>query len=400
MTSKDPLLSEFLNRGIKESTYKRDLQVLKQYLQFVKDYTNNPDLTFTILIEQAEDDEDNRLRIRKRRNIEYLRQYHIYLESPELDYALNTAKRHYATLNTFYTHFDIQLPKKKQKFSIKPTTESIEDIPTKEDIITAIGVTGLKAKAMILTMSSSGMDSSTVRNLTLGEMVAGIKDYIGYPTDDFDINHFIKTCREQDDNDIIPYWEGFRSKTEHHEIKYYTFSSPESFTSILDYFEYSHHNTNKPKQLTDYLFPGANGKMSDQNISEIFRRINRHVWNNKKINDHIFFHSHALRKFFSNVLEDNEVGGRSFDHMMGHSLGKVKDAYVKPKKERLLVQYNKALPDLLMEKVIVKDRTSAEIKQIVLENKAKDKRISEVEETNRMMEQQMKRVLKELDLEK
>jgi integrase len=363
---KDHILTEFLERGVKESTASRDIYALNRYLKHIQTTTQQPNLTFEDLIDQAEEDLDNIPRERKRRTTQYLKSYHSFLDNS--GFTLHTVVRDYATIKNFYTYFDITPPNIKKKWTIDPIHESIDDIPTKKDIIKALNIASLKTKAIILTMATSGMDSSAIRNLTLKDFIIGIKDYIEYDLNNFNLETFIQTCRKEDNNDIIIYWEGFRKKTIKNEIKYYTFSSPESFTAIINYLEYtSPKGTIKPNKPEDYLFPGRKGKLRGQGITHQFEALNDRL-KLGRLEKRRKFHSHALRKFFSNVLEDNEVGGRSFDHMMGHSPGKIKGTYVKPKKKRLLLQYKRCLEDLSMEKVIIQDTTPAQVKQIVKEN--------------------------------
>ena len=363
----DLILEEFLDRGIKESTQKRDKAILEQYLSHVQKISKDNTLTFDDILSQAEDDKDNTTRERKWRITLYLKSYHKFLDK-ESNYSLSTAIRHFSTVKTFYEYYRITVPKTKKKWTIKANIETIDDIPKKDDILKALNIASLKNKAIITLMATSGMDSIATRNLKLIDLIYGVQDYIEYDITNFNIHDFIKTCRKHDDNDIIPYWEGIRQKTERYVLKFYTFSSPESFTSILDYIEYPlARAAAKPMGPEDYLFPGHKGRMSPQNMQDIYADVNDRLglgW----VGKHRFFHSHAMRKFFANTLEDVDIGSRSFDHMMGHSPGKVKDAYIKPKKDRLLVQYKKALPELLMEKVIVQDRTPAQIKEIVREN--------------------------------
>lgn len=362
----DHILTEFLERGVKESTASRDIYALNRYLNHVKTITENPNLTFEDLIDQAEEDLDNVPRERKRRTTIYLKSYHTFLDNS--GFTLHTVVRDYATIKNFYNYFDIIPPKTKKKWTIDPINESIDDIPTKEEIIKALNVASLKTKAIILIMATSGMDSIALRSIKLKDFIKAIQDYIEYDVNNFNINKFIQTCRKEDKNDIIPYWEDFRVKTIKHEIKYYTFSTPEAFTAIIDYLEYTPaQGTTKPKKLDDYLFPGRKGQLCSQGVTHQFQAINDRL-KFGRLEKRRKFHSHALRKFFSNVLEDNEVGGRSFDHMMGHSPGKIKGTYVKPKKERLLLQYKRCLPDLTMDKVIIQDTTPAQVKQIVKEN--------------------------------
>lgn len=114
----DLILEEFLDRGIKESTQKRDKAILEQYLSHVQKISKDDTLTFDDILSQAEDDKDNTTRERKWRITIYLKSYHKFLDK-ESNYSLSTAIRHFSTVKTFYEYYRITVPKTKKKMDNK-----------------------------------------------------------------------------------------------------------------------------------------------------------------------------------------------------------------------------------------------------------------------------------------
>lgn len=122
----DPLLEEFfLERGQKEKT-----RTLYHYVfdLWFKVTGNSP----TAMIEEAEDDEDNRIRLRKRRIKKHLENHAKYLEKK--DFSQKYIQISLSIIRTFYNHFDIQLPKTNATNTNTEDSKTIDDIPNRDEI--------------------------------------------------------------------------------------------------------------------------------------------------------------------------------------------------------------------------------------------------------------------------
>ena len=74
----------------------------------------------------------------------------------------------------FYLEFEIELPRLKLTTKISTKNENISDIPTKENIKTALEYCNHKYKAITLLMVSSGMGSSEIRSLTIKHLLKAL----------------------------------------------------------------------------------------------------------------------------------------------------------------------------------------------------------------------------------
>ena len=151
----DSLFKAFIqNRGIRKGTITRYNTQLKMYCNFIGK-------TPTELIDEAEK-EDLQIRMRNKSVKKYLLDFKDYMETN--NYSSHNITNTLTMVRTFYTEYDIMLPKMQLKR--KHNVESVEDIPSKNDIKLALKNCNPKFQAIILLMSSSGMGSAEVRSLS------------------------------------------------------------------------------------------------------------------------------------------------------------------------------------------------------------------------------------------
>ena len=118
----DPLIKKFIrNRELQESTERRYLDNLKLYCKFI-------DKSPTEFINEADFEEDERIRLRNRKVGEYLLDFRSWLN--ENNYSEHTKASAMMVVKSFYNEFSIELPK--LRFKKKLPIEDISDIPTKE----------------------------------------------------------------------------------------------------------------------------------------------------------------------------------------------------------------------------------------------------------------------------
>ena len=358
----DPLIKEFLqNRNIKPKTQ-------RNYIYHLSDYCKATNKNPSELIEEAEVEEDKKIRLRLRKIKKHLKTFDDYLD------AQNYSKKHKqiarAIVRSFYEEYEIQLPKTRSKQSKTEYNETINDIPTKDDIKKAVKHSNLKYQAIILLMSSSGMGSSEIRNLTYHDFLNAISDYYTPSKNErFDIAQITENLQEKQ---IIGAWDVVRIKTG---MPYTTFSTPESIEHILTYLE-----DNTPSELETCLFNTGGRQIPDYTFTKYFQRINERCGFGNR-GRQIFFRSHALRKFFASTLYSKDLQQLTIDWMLGHKIpNKTTEAYFKSNPNSLKNQYMKLVEDLSIEKVKVRRVESEEVKKIVQELSDKDKKLEEFKE--------------------
>lgn len=359
--AKDDLIKEFfLAKNIRDSTKQSYLIRLSFYCSFIAKSPSE-------MIEEAEEEEEERIRMRKRKIKKYFLSW--LNELQEKGYSRNTINSYLTSVKSFYRAFEIEIP----HFQINSNgnnSKVFEKIPTKEDIKKALPYANLKYKSIILLMASSGMGSAEVRNLTYGNFLEAIKEYYKpNKKEQFDITQISENLENK--SNIIPTWRINRYKTG---MPFITFSTPESTETLLNYMNY------RVKKypftsLDDWIFLSDGKQTTDKSFASYFNRLNEKA-GFEKLEHSVFFHSHALRKFFGSKLHEKGIQRLNYDFLMGHKVDNLADAYIKPRVDALKREYMGCIEDLSIESVKIRRIESEEVKKIV----------KELDETNKSLE--------------
>jgi integrase len=353
----DQLFKEFLDRGIKESTQIR-------YKSILQHYTDSTGLTPTELIEEAENEEDQAIRLRKRKIKKHLETHLQYLQ--DKDFSPKYIQISMTCIRTFYYFFDLQLPRVKITTNKEPAITT-DDIPSREEIRRALTEANAKFEAIIVLQISSGMGLSEVLSLQIKDLLKGCKL----------TPNSIDQLAEIDRENTIIEWTVTRKKTGQ---TYWTFSTPEATGRIMDYLD-----KHPPDSLETHIFRGEKGKYKDMKLQDV-SMLQYFIWLNDKcgfgkVGRQRKFRSHALRKYFANTLESHNCPHLAIRMMMGHKTGdKTTSAYFLPDQERLLKEYKKVMEHLtIYEKLKVYDNTEEIVKEQDEKIKLQDDRIAELE---------------------
>lgn len=362
----DHLVELFLqNRDLAEKTRIRYLHAIKIYSEFINE-------TPTQWIEEAENEEEDRIRMRKRKIKTYQLDFKKFLESK--NYTTWTIKSMIIPIRIFYKEYDIEIPDLK----IKNTTpeETYDDIPSKEDIRLALQFANLKYRAIILLFSSSGMGVAELLSIKYHDLLNSLKEYITIPQNTYiDIEELIHLIKVQKETNpiIIPTWQLTRKKTGK---PFISFSTPESLDILLEYLK-----SDPPQKLETPLIRGydPNKPLNRRALFKHLERINDKCEFGKP-HRQIKIRSHAIgRKYFTNVLYHNGLQQLSIDFFLAHTIDKTTSAYFKNDIESLKNQYITCIDNLSIEDTEV--------------------RILESEDKKLLNELQAKNVEKDLELE-
>ena len=199
--AKDELIKEFfLAKNIRKTTQDHYLNRLSYYCTFIQ---KKP----TQMIEEAENEEEKRIRMRKRKIRQYFLTWLDYLQNKK--YSKSTISSYFASIKAFHRYFEIEIP----KIDVEPdkNNKHHEKIPTRKDIKKALSLANLKYKSIILLMASSGMGSAEVRNLKYGDFLESIKEYFKpLQKECFDIHLIIEKLEKH--KGVIPVWKIERYK--------------------------------------------------------------------------------------------------------------------------------------------------------------------------------------------
>lgn len=375
----DPIFDTFCsNRDLSERT--RDL-----YINNLQKYVDFTDKSLTELLEEAEDEEDEQIRYRKRKINKYLHEFKLQLDN--LDYSHAYKTQIMTQVKAFYNEFDIQLPRPKQRKSRNSRKkETIDEIPTMDEIKKFLNHCNSCYRAIITLSLSSGMGRSEIASLTFKHLYEALKlDY--YPET---LQKIIKEIDAKES--YVPIWNIKRVKTGN---QYFTFSSPENLDFMIDYLDellFKHPEYQPKPEDTLFRTLRINTPLTPKNMSVAIYRINHdHGFRKKTINNSYVIHIHTLRKYFATTLEKNKVPHLVTRWLLGHSIDNTTSAYFKADPETLEEDYLEVVDELSTKEVKVKTITTEGYDNLLeelqkeretrnQENKAKEEKIESLTE--------------------
>ena len=255
------------------------------YKRAVKHYCTYNELTLAELINEAEQEEEQKIAWKHRKIKNRLIQYRQYLIE---NYSKNTVRTNFTPITVIYKYYEIELhplPQINSK-SIKQTAPiTFKDLPDKEIIRAAVDIAAPLMKAIILFMVCSGCAKhETLNNICIMDYILATEEY----HNSNDIYEVIDTLNQKDD--VIPTFNILRSKTN----KYYTtYCTPEAVRAINSYL----------LTRTDTLTPESPlFKIGEHYFTLKFKKINDELGLGKINGQYIRFRSHMLRKFHASAL--------------------------------------------------------------------------------------------------
>jgi integrase len=206
------------------------------------------------------------------------------------------------------------------------TPLTYNDIPTREIISQALGLTNPLLTSIILFISSSGTGRAETLNLTIGDFLESVQEYT-YETDIYKVLVDLHSR-----NDIVPMFKLKRQKTNQY---YYTFCSPEATSSIIDYLL-----TRK-----DILMPSKRlFKIDKKYLSDLLRELNDQLGLGKKGGFRVL-RCHMLRKYHATQLsnEENSLTETDIDFLQGRSDSKTRQSYFFTDEKKLKRRYAESM---------------------------------------------------------
>lgn len=384
---KDPLVKDFLrSRGIRKSTEKAYLQRINKYCEFLGK-------TPTEFIDEAEEEQDNGIKKRKRKINSYIYDFVELLKSDNS--SSNTIKSTVETVVSFYKQFDVDTPSLRNLVKKQNENISFESLLNKDLIKQIVDQASVRDKAIVLIHFSSGMGASEVRHLTFRDFLIAVNEYVDInELDKQDVLKVAMSLKNRDD--LVGTWKIKRFKTG---MPYVTFSSPEATKAMINYF-IDRYRTNKPiKSLDDVLIVNQyNQKISATGYNLIFARLNEKLGLGKRSEKRHSLTSHILRKMFTTILYRAGLDKLAIDWMLGHKIDPITEAYFKTNIVDLKSKYMNVLPHLTLEKVKIKRMESDEVKDIVRDLDKKDEEIKKLREENAITRKIVEDLIKDMKM--
>ena len=297
---------------------------VKVYSHAINKYLEFNDMTLNELLDEADQEEENGTRWKRRTLKNRLINFRNYLI--DTGYAKETINTMMKRVTTFYRHYEIEihhLP----RVNIQSTVEI--RLPTREDLQLAVNTSKPLMQAIILFLASSGMSKIDALKLTVGDFLTATGTY--HQTNN--INEMMDKLNGRDD--IIPTFSLTRTKTNKF---HYTFCTPEASQYIVNYL-YSRKDQltlDSPLFKISYLWLGL--KFEDLNEA---LKLGVTTGNNYGI-----LRCHTLRKYHATTLRNDGLSIDIINTLQGKAKNKVDNAYYVDTPEQLKTMYTEHMHSL------------------------------------------------------
>ena len=303
-------------RDIKKST-------VKGYRTAVKKYTEYYNMTLEELIDEAIQEEDDKIPKRRRTIKQRLLKFRTHLVK-ETDLEISTIRGIITKLTTIYNYFEVDVPDLPKLKDNEPELTYL-DLPNKKHIKQAIQISGVRISSLILFMASSGSGRSECANLKVKDFIQACE---GYYTE----AELMDILDEMDSSiePIVPTFNLVRIKTQK---SYYTFCTPEATNAIIEWLilknEILEENGEK-LTLEDSVWD-----LTPRQMNYHFQIINDTLdWGFKK--KFRFFRPHTLRKFHASNIG---LSAENVDFLQGRSKDRLHATYIKANPDKLKQVY-------------------------------------------------------------
>ena len=284
---------------------------VKNYEQTIKNYTQSQQLPLHELLNEADQEEEQGIRLKNRTLKKRLILFRNHLQDKGL--SKGTIQKNMTNIKAIYHHYEIEIPRlpafnTKQAKEYKPIY--YDDLPGKEMIRDAIQLSNTLMKAIILFMVSSGCAREETSSLTVKDFIEATQEYHNHD----DIYVVIKELKGK--HNIIPTFKLKRRKVNKY---YYTFCSPEAVDAILAHLESRKESLTLESRLFNVNKVYMNYKFND---------INDLLGGHRK-GAFTLFRPHMLRKFHASNLARGENGltVEEIDSLQGRGKNNVHNSY-------------------------------------------------------------------------
>lgn len=318
------------DRKISQKTVRLYRLALNKYINFLGKPLED-------LIEEAEEEQDNGVKLRKRNVTKYLRDFTVHLDSQDL--SRSYISQVITSVRAVYIEHDIVLKRNNRVVRADKKTESFETLPSLQDIKLAMDYSNNTYKAIITLGLSSGMGGAEIMSLTFKHYYNAL-ELKEYPES---MKELINIAEDRIERILI--WKIKRIKTGK---PYFTFSSPEAYAMILNYLHELYRTyLDFAPEPEDLFFRNNNVPLTGTALRSMFRRINNRA-GFEPINKTAYIRPHRLRKVFATTLEKNKFQHTATRFMMGHTTDRTTEAYFKADPDMLKEDYRGIVQHLMV----------------------------------------------------
>jgi integrase len=351
------------------------------YTYAITQYSNVIGKTITELHDEADDEEENGIRLKRRKYSNYIIEFKKYLA--ENNKSEQTIRLYLTGVKSFYQANDIRPPEITMRKGEMVMEKNYGHLLTKEEIQKMAAAAYPRERAIIYIMALSGMSQREVRDLTLKKFL----DSVGRSLNK-DLETFEELFRYEEDliKDTIILLEITRKKVHY---RYHTFIPPQATLQILIYLKGRINGENERVKINNYedpLFVMSDGsKLTKRSVTGMFNSIGQRCGFKHEYGSYRSWRSHGLRKYFISTII-NSLGDHVLaDYLAGHKIDSLKRSYWYADPQVLKEKYLEALKYLSIENIKIHDITTEDKKRLTeLENSMTKKDIELEDTKNRL----------------
>ena len=310
-------------------------QTINGYQTTVNKYTDFWNTDLDELIEEAMQQEDDGIPMRKRGIKRRLMDFRTHLVNSDIK--TSTVKGHMKKIRTIYKQFDIELPDLPALKDDTIIETTYFDLPTKKHINMALEIAGIRIASLILFMASSGTAREESSNITIGDFITACDGYYTAETLPEILEELSGSIEP-----IVPTFNLLRMKTNK---RYYTYCTPEATQAIVEWLQLRLKMAENPEELT---YETSLWGLTPRQITYHFTNINDELEFGFNKDGYRFFRPHALRKFNGSNIglsEDN------IDCIHGRTKDSVHATYIKTNPEELKKIYMNTMSNVTFGKI-------------------------------------------------
>lgn len=334
------------------------LQSRKTYKRAINHYCQFNGLTMQELLDEADKEEENGIRWKRRKLKQRLLRYRQYLIN---NYKKSTVKSYFTSVLVVYRYYDIEIgnmPPLNDKNLNLPEPIAYKDLLTHEEIDLVLKNTNAKFNAVILFMTSSGCARAETLSLTVQDFIDATREY-HQAKNIVDVLNQLKGM-----DNVIPTFYLKRLKTNKY---YYTFCSPEAVKAIINYL------------LTDRLYNSNHEVILEPSDKLFLFGRNYLVYALNQLNDDLGLgaagtynrlRTHMFRKFHASTLKKAGMSESDIDALQGRGKSSTRASYFYEDPQVLRDKYIECLPELVInDNVNILDFKAPEYQRLEEENK-------------------------------
>jgi integrase len=354
-TKEDILDYWFEKRNLSTST--RDI-----YGRALQLYSKITGKTITELYEEADKEEEEGVRLKKRK-------YSLYVIKFKKD-LINTNKSEHTiriylnAIKSFYQSHDIRPPEITMSKGDITLEKNYGRLLTKEQIQKMASVAYTRDRAILYVMALSGMSQKELRDLTVKKFIDSVAQELGE-----EIGSIQELLKHEKTliTDTVILLEITREKVHY---RYHTFLPPETTKQILIYLRERENGENDKIRIKDFnkpLFVKVDGnKLTIASIATIFKRMGQRAGFKHEPGTYRSWRSHGMRKYFISTII-NYLGDHILaDYLAAHKIDDIKRRYWFADTDKLKEKYLLALPFLSLEEVEIHTIQSPEFTKVLL----------------------------------